>query len=58
MSLDYQTLEMFLKNKKIENNHFYKEITLGCNMVELVKIREKMLHCLWEKKIMHGIYKK
>jgi len=57
MGLDYSTLESFLKLEKIKNNYLYKEITLGCNLVELVKLRERMMHCLWEKKVMHGIYK-
>ena len=57
MALDYSTLENFLKNEKIKNNFLYKEITFGCNLVEIVKLRERMLHCIWEKKILHRIYK-
>ena len=57
MGLDYQTLESYLNLTKISDSFLYKELSLGCNVVEFVRIREKLLHSMWEKKIFHQIYK-
>lgn len=56
-NLDYPSLENLTKGQKIKNATLYNELFISSNLVELVRLREKFLHCLWERHQLHKIYK-
>lgn len=56
--LDYQTLEQLVNSKVFTKSEFYNDVMLSANLVQFLHLREKLMETIYERSILHKIYKK
>jgi hypothetical protein len=46
-----------LNQKVFTRKAHYEDIMLTCNLLEFLKLREKFIETIYERKLLHAIYK-